>query len=597
MSIMSGCADFLITRDTMIPDLLSQYPKSRSVLDSMGLRGCGGPLGPYETLGYFARAHGIDESKMLSEIRAVIEGDDSSTVIERTADASPVPGIADAIYRPYFAAGILTILTVGATWGAVLLWRIAVGHSFQSAAAMEINAHAQAQVYGWMGFFIMGFAYQAFPRFWHSSLVKPRLALIVFSFLFVGVFIGAVSMPFSGYGEWPAALASCSALCELIAVVLFTMHMGLTFRSSAAKCEPYIAFIFTALAWFVLSSLINLCLTFGLMTTTGAQRSFYLDVCQPILRDMQFHGLGMTMILGVSLRTLPGLFGLPGVAASRAVAGLALLTAGVAGEIAALVITKLTGFAGAETILAIARIAILLSALLVVLPFQLWRPFPEWDRVEKYIRAAYLWLFVSLCMLAASPFYAQVSGTPASHAYAGAVRHAITVGFISLMIMGYSSKVVPTLKGVNPATLSPINLPFFLVNLGCALRVILQTGTDWTRACFPLVGISGSLEVLGIALWAIHLLRIGLRKDTQIDQVSSLPRPDKITADLIVAQVLNWYPQTESIFISNGFTALKNPILRKTVASQVSIERACRMHNVNAGQFVDELNASIGSQV
>jgi hypothetical protein len=40
-----------------------------------------------------------------------------------------------------------------------------------------------------------------------------------------------------------------------------------------------------------------------------------------------------------------------------------------------------------------------------------------------------------------------------SHAFSGATRHAITVGFISLMIMGVAAKVVPTLKGVDVRTL------------------------------------------------------------------------------------------------------------------------------------------------
>ena len=35
-----------------------------------------------------------------------------------------------------------------------------------------------------------------------------------------------------------------------------------------------------------------------------------------------------------------------------------------------------------------------------------------------------------------------------SHAYYGAIRHAITVGFVSLMIVGVASKVTPTLNGI-----------------------------------------------------------------------------------------------------------------------------------------------------
>ena len=41
------------------------------------------------------------------------------------------------------------------------------------------------------------------------------------------------------------------------------------------------------------------------------------------------------------------------------------------------------------------------------------------------------------------------SPSPFSHAYLGAYRHALTVGFILMMIVGVSSKVVPTLSGVD----------------------------------------------------------------------------------------------------------------------------------------------------
>ena len=38
-------------------------------------------------------------------------------------------------------------------------------------------AHAHAQVAGWVTFFVMGFAYQAIPRFKFTALWRPRLAV------------------------------------------------------------------------------------------------------------------------------------------------------------------------------------------------------------------------------------------------------------------------------------------------------------------------------------------------------------------------------------------------------------------------------------
>ena len=78
------------------------------------------------------------------------------------------------------------MLTLGAVWGAYLLLQIGLTGSFSAAGLHEINAHGHAQIFGWVGLFVMGFAYQAFPRFKHTSLAYPHLALATFVMMLVG---------------------------------------------------------------------------------------------------------------------------------------------------------------------------------------------------------------------------------------------------------------------------------------------------------------------------------------------------------------------------------------------------------------------------
>ena len=73
------------------------------------------------------------------------------------------------------------------------------------------------------------------------------------------------------------------------------------------------------------------------------------------------------------------------------------------------------------------------------------------------------------------------------------------------MIVGVAAKVVPTLNGMQLEVLSPLWGPFVLINLGCALRVVGQTLTDFTATAFPFAGVSGLLEVAGLAMWGTHL--------------------------------------------------------------------------------------------
>lgn len=104
------------------------------------------------------------------------------------------------------------------------------------------------------------------------------------------------------------------------------------------------------------------------------------------------------------------------------------------------------------------------------------------------------------------PFFkAGIAVTLTFGAVWGAIRHAITVGFISLMIVGVAARVVPTLNGIDLRRLSKLWGPFLLLNAGCTLRVCGQMLTDFVPAVFPITGVSGVLEVLGLTLWAVHL--------------------------------------------------------------------------------------------
>ena len=64
MKIASSCT---------IRDLVGQFPNTRSVFDRYGLKGCGGPEGPAESLGFFARAHGVELSTLVRELQDVVD--------------------------------------------------------------------------------------------------------------------------------------------------------------------------------------------------------------------------------------------------------------------------------------------------------------------------------------------------------------------------------------------------------------------------------------------------------------------------------------------------------------------------------------------
>ena len=297
-----------------------------------------------------------------------------------------------------------------------------------------------------------------------------------------GLFVRTAGITAAESWTSAALVALAGGLMEIAAVSLFAGQLLVTFRKSGAAVEAYVGFVVAALCWFVLSSVFSVWHSWQTMIAPSLDALIWsIATYQAPLRDLQVHGLALFMILGVSLRMLPASFGLARISEERAWWALGLLTTAVMGETALFLVYRWTGNHLIAAGLVPTWVIMTLAVLMISLPWLFWRPMPEPDRSGKFVRAAYTWLPVSLVMLTMMPFYNRLLGMGFSHAYFGATRHAITVGFISLMIMGMAGKVVPTLNGVDPKTPGSLRGPFLLVNLGCILRVTMQIATDWTH--------------------------------------------------------------------------------------------------------------------
>jgi len=575
----------------MIPDLLREHPAARQVLDRYGLKGCGGPNGPHESLRFFARAHDVDENSLLCEVERALE-------LELIPNSIPEkPAIEDTIYRRFFIGALIVTATFGATWGAVLLWRIGLGH-YTGVSINEINAHGQSQIFGWMGLFIMGFAYQAFPRFWHTTLYRPPLAVVAFCLMITGITCASIGIGLGSHVPYAVPLGLAGSIAELIAVLIFSAQISLTYKRSGKPLEPYIGYVFVALFWFAVSSVYNTWHVWNTLSTlSDAQLTRTVSIFQPALRIMQFYGLGLTLILGVSLRTMPHFYDLPKISPRTSWIVLSCTTMATFSALFIDLFARTSGDVPLLSLLVLPWTLVFACALSFILSWKLWRPFPESDRSAKFIRAGYTWLLASLLMLMAEPLYGILRHGGSEHAYMAATHHAITVGFISMLIMGHAAKVVPTLNGIRMDDLTKLWGPFILINLGCFLRVTLQILTDWTPAAFPLVGISGTMEVIALAWWGCHLTKImlaGKARESTASECEEVSYP--VQSSDHVATVLNTFPETMPVFLSAGFSPVLNPIMRNTVAKQVTIALACRMHDVQVGSFLHDINSAIAAK-
>jgi hypothetical protein len=124
---------------------------------------------------------------------------------------------------------------------------------------------------------------------------------------------------------------------------------------------------------------------------------------------------------------------------------------------------------------------------------------------HKFLRAAYGWLLISGLLMVVEPVHLGWTGQQFSHAYVGGIRHAVTVGFISQMIIGVGTHVAARMNDARPPVLL---LTFVLLNLGNLGRVALEIATDYTPRAFAPMGFTGFIELTGLALWAAAMIRL-----------------------------------------------------------------------------------------
>ena len=358
----------------------------------------------------------------------------------------------------------------------------------------------------------MGFTYQAFPRFKQTSLWRPRVALSALPLMIAGIALQTIAHLLSPPS---LTLEILAAAMQLVSIAIFSLTITMTARI-AKKPETYDRFVYAALGWFLLAAILNP-IIFKLFELPGSREEllFNLATYNIPYRDVQLLGLAVMMILGVSLRFLPHAYGMREPSARWQT----FLFWGLNGSILSGIVLFVVGMTSRNHWLLMMQwlttITLLVIAILTPFQYRLFGTVPdsERDRSLKFIRAAYVWFIVATAMLVFTPvynfgIYMPITGShvPFSHAFFGAYRHALTVGFIMMMIVGVSSKVVPTLSGIDVRCTRSLWPTFLLLNLGNLTRVSFQIATDFSPAAYKVMGVSGFIEVVGLALWGYELL-------------------------------------------------------------------------------------------
>lgn len=582
----------LIKKETLITEIIEKFPSTREVFVKYGV--CSSGIIPRETLGFFARAHQVDIEEILIELNKASHNPSSAKPYTVSRES-----IGEVLWRRFFKAGIV-FGSIGWAFGAVNLAYIAFKRSYFELPIPIILSHAHIQVFGWVGLFVMGFAYQAFPRFKFVSLWNPHLASVSFWIMVLGIFITALS-----WAILPSitffALGIIGSILELIAISIFFVIIVKTIGQGVEKKQFWEKYIFAAVYFFLIQAILNPFLFYFV-----GDASLRSDVSLLIHRvagfiapyqDIQLFGFIVMMIFGISQRLVPFVFNTK--KPSKRIGNLSfyMLLFSLILAVSMHLAIRIYDLEFLRPLILVPYLGFLISSVGVIYNIGIFRGAKDPSRGLKFIRAAYTWLIISVLLLLFLPFYSHYVFGRFSHNYFGAYRHALTVGFISLMILGVASRVTPVMSGVEPK--NSLMVPFVLINIGNVMRVISQILSDfegiigdpfmvWNRTSLMA---SGFIQVLGFCLWAYDMWSTaneGVRR--QEERVLLKERPKRIERWMKVEEILDYYPQTQAVFLRFGFKDITNPALRKTVGKTIPLEMACKMHSVDIDEFLEELN-------
>lgn len=489
-------------------------------------------------------------------------------------------------YRYFLKAAVLVGAIAGAALGATNLTWIAVwGFTGMMPNwpwwGALVQAHGNAQLYGWCGLFIMGIAGHSLPRMLGKP-APPRWAPpVVFGLVLGGLLVCLFAQPLAAGGPG-APFFLAGTVFQWTGVTLFVAWAVWMLRLPR---EPYRAFVLAGTLWFWLGSSGRLLLVLRSAGAPEALAPAHLNAAY--LHAMSW-GFLASYVMGYSLRLLPGFTGSPAPRARAAWAALALLAGGAALEIGALV-------AQAPGVSAVAATATLLGVAVYVFALRVFGPGlaadPESLWLRRFARTAYVWLGVAAVILTglrwAGAFHPL--SVMDQHAFGGAARHALTVGFVSLMLVGVAWRILPIFSGAErpPAALVPT--VFGLLLAGNTMRVLGQMGAGlWGGPWYGIMGASGWLETAAVGLFALDILRL-LSAPARKEALTVISHVGELSLDSAVGAIVGARPWLVAVFARHGMGQVSNPMFQRTVGQRVTISMACARFQVDAAAFVREL--------
>lgn len=393
----------------------------------------------------------------------------------------------------YIVTGLIFMLLPGTFLGVWNLIKISSREAAESISPAWIQAHGHAQLFGWVGTFILGIGFYAIPKL---RKLRP-FALWEGWVCWVLWTAGVTSRWLSNIYPWHwRILMPLSAGLELVAFLLF-FHAVLSHRQAGGARKPWESWIFVVVAATIglsASLLLNLEASVQLARHASSP-AFPPDFDQRYL-IVSTWGFLVPMVWGFSSRWLPVFMGLRRLRNKLLFVALGLNTAGV-----------VAGFLEHRTV---AEVLLLAGAVMAIAAIRFFEPTAKAAKTLNihpsfpvFVRIAYAWLVIAAALGLWASFVNEPPGI------SGASRHALTVGFIAAMIFCVGQRVLPSFCGMR-ILWSPRLMLMMLVLLmtGCTLRVTSEilAYQDYAKWAWNVLPVSAVIELTAVALFAINLI-------------------------------------------------------------------------------------------
>ena len=401
----------------------------------------------------------------------------------------------------YVFTGLLFLLLPGTFLGVWNLVSISGRHSLAGLSPSWLQAHGHAQIFGWIGTFIIGIGYYSLAKMGRLLPFAVSRGWASWALWTAGVTLRWVA----NITEWNwRVLLPASAALQLIGfLIFFATVSGHQSRSAPGadraaspprtKIETWMKLVIASTVGFLLALLMNQFETIHLaMTSAHPEIPHWLDQRYLFLAAWGFPVLA---VWGFNARWLPVFLGLRKPSGGGLMAALCASGSGI-------VVALFGGF----------RLAtVLLLAACIVASIAL-RVFQRSEKPAKtrgvsasfpyFVRGAYVWLLVA----SALGVYAAQSDT--NGGIWGASRHALTVGFLATMVFAIGQRVLPAFSGMR--LLYSRKLMFAslaLLNFGCLLRVASEIPAYEANlhAAWTTLPISALTELTAVTLFALNL--------------------------------------------------------------------------------------------